>query len=159
MPTPPLQPTPHLTRLLLPEEHIIYTAKLHPLAGWHWVLGGLLLLVLGIWLKPLWLGAAVFLLVYYVPRKNFEMAVTTHRLLLRRGRWHVQLEAIMGENIANWQVLQSLPQRMGHAGTVTLHVHEGKSIRTLDLHWLWHPLTLIEALETLQLPQAKSADA
>lgn len=151
MSLPPLQPVPHLERLLAPTEELIYTAKLHPLHGWPWLLGALVLACLGWWWKPLWLGAGVLFIIYTLALRNFEGAITTHRLLLRHGRFGVQTEGVLGEKIAEWQVSQTLLQRPLRAGTVQLVLKEGNALRPLKLSWLWHPFTFIEALETLQM--------
>ena len=148
---PPLQPTPNLSRLLAPEEEIIYTAKLHPFYGFWWLGLGLLAAGLGLWLKPLWLVALVLGFIYLLPFRNFEMAVTTRRLLVRQGRFGITLEGILGEKIVEWHIRQHLLQTWLHAGTVTIRVEENKTLRTIALPWLWHPMTFIEALETLQL--------
>ncbi|MCA3243928.1 MAG: PH domain-containing protein [Alphaproteobacteria bacterium] len=149
---PPLAPVPHLVRLLAPDEAVIYTAKLHPLHGWPWLLAVLLLAVAGWWLKPLWLASAALLVLYGLAFQNFEAAVTTRRLLLRQGRFGVSTEGILGEKIAEWQVIQRLVQRPLRAGTVRLVLKEGNTLRPLTLLWLWHPFSFIEALETLQMP-------
>ena len=47
MPIPPLQATPNLERLLMPDEGIIYTAKLHPLYGWPILLAAVVWLAAG----------------------------------------------------------------------------------------------------------------
>jgi uncharacterized membrane protein YdbT with pleckstrin-like domain len=151
MSLPPLQPVPHLARLLTPTEEIIYTAKLHPLHGWPWLIGVLLLACVGWWWKPLWLGAAVVFVLYAQALRNFEGAITTHRLLLRYGRFGVQTEGILADEITAWRVSQTLLQRPLRAGTVQLRLKEGNVLRPLTLSWLWHPFTFIEALETLQM--------
>lgn len=156
MPTPPLQATPHLSRLLLPDEAIIYTAKLHPLYGWPFLLAAILLAVLGWWLKPLWFLALIAVWVYSLPFQNFEMAITTQRILLRQGRFRIGLAAFEGRQLKEWVVHQSLLQSLFHKGTVILHLvdptltDKNRTLRVLELNGIWHPLTLIEALETLQ---------
>ena len=154
MSLPPLASVPHLERLLAPNEEIIYTAKLHPLHGWPWLLAAVLFGGAGWWWQPLWLSAIVLLFIYSLALRNFAGAVTTHRLLLRYGRFGVQTEGILGEKLAEWRVAQSLLQRLLHAGTVQLVVKESNTLRPLTLLWLWHPLTFIEALETLQMPMS-----
>jgi hypothetical protein len=152
---PPLAPTPHLARLLAPDEVIIYTAKLHPLHGWPWLLAAICLALVGWWVKPLWLVAGVLGWVYALALRNFEGAVTTRRLLLRHGRLAISIEGILGEKIAEWRVQQTLLQRLLHAGQIHLVLKEGNTLRPLNLVWLWHPLSFIEALETLQMPQPR----
>jgi hypothetical protein len=149
---PPLAPVPHLVRLLAPDEVIIYTAKLHPLHGWPWLLAALLVAVAGWWLKPLWLVSLVLVGIYGLALQNFECAVTTRRLLLRQGRFGVSTEGILGEKIAEWHVTQRLVQQPLRAGMVLLMLKEGNALRPLTLLWLWHPFSFIEALETLQMP-------
>lgn len=149
---PPLAPVPHLARLLAPDEVMLYTAKLHPLHGWPWLLSAVGLGLFGWWFKPLWLVAAGLLAIYSFALRNFECAVTTRRLLLRQGRFGVSTEGILGDKVAEWHVDQLLLQRPLRAGTVRLILKEGNVLRPLTLQWLWHPFTFIEALETLQLP-------
>jgi Bacterial PH domain len=156
MALPPLSATPHVSRLLAPDEVIIYTAKLHPLHGWPWLLGaglvGLLgLRVVAILVVPAFVLGGIYLLAF----RHFEMAVTTRRLLLRWGRFGTQLEGILPEKLEDWRVQQSVWQSMLHAGTLTLRVKEGRELRVIALPWVWHPLTLVEALETLQLVPRK----
>jgi hypothetical protein len=152
MSLPPLAPVPHLGRLLAPDEEIIYTAKLHPLHDWPWLLGATFFGLLGWWWKPLWLMAIGLLFIYSLALRNFEGAVTTRRLLLRGGRFAIQTEGILGEKLTEWRVEQTLLQRLFRAGTVYLVLKEGNTLRPLTLRWLWHPFTFIEALETLQMP-------
>ncbi len=151
---PPLAHVPHLERLLAPDEVIIYTAKLHPLYGFGWLLAGLLALYGGIWLKPLWLFAVLLFGIYAIPFRNFEMAITTRRLLLRHGFMRLNMEGIMATKLEDWRVQQTLVQSFMHTGHLTLHVQEGKNLREITLPWIWHPITLVEALETLQMNEA-----
>ncbi|NBX85650.1 MAG: hypothetical protein EBQ80_00160, partial [Proteobacteria bacterium] len=149
-PLPPLQPVPHLQRLLAPEETIIYTAKLHPLFGWPWLLGGVLLVGLSLW-WGIFLGLGLMvLLVYALPFKTNEIAVTTHRLLLRVGLFQLRTEGIGSVQLEEWQLRQNLLQALLHTGCVTIKVKEGRDLRTVVLNKLWHPMTFVEALETLQ---------
>ncbi len=143
---------PHLRRLLVPEEEAIYTMKLHPLHGWPWLVGAVLVAIVGWWWKPLWVLATGLFVLYTLALQNFEGVVTTHRLLLRYGRFGVSTEGILGEKLASWQVEQTLLQRVLHAGSLRLIVKEGGTLRPLVIRWLWHPFTFIEALETLQMP-------
>lgn len=148
---PVLQPVPHLERLLAPDEVIIYTPKLHPLYGWPWLLGGLAVAIVGWWFKPLGLVAAGLWVVYWSPHNNFEAAVTTRRLLLRQGRMAVETEGILGNNIIEWHVTQTFWQQLLRAGSLRLVLKDREAHRPLVLPWVFHPFTIVEALETLQL--------
>lgn len=156
MPTPPLQAVPNLERLLLPDEGIIYTAKLHPFYGWPFLLAAIVLAVLGWWVKPLWFLALIAAWVYHLPFQNFEMAVTTQRILVRQGRFKIGLAAYHGNQLKEWVVHQTLLQSVLHMGSVLLKLtdmaspEKNRTTMVLELNGIWHPLTLIEALETLQ---------
>lgn len=156
MTLPPLQKIPNLERLLLPDETVIYTARLHPLFGWQFLFAAIAFTLLGWWLKPLWFAVLLMAWVYYLPFKNFEMAVTTQRILLRQGRFQIGLMAFEGTQLREWVVHQTLLQTVCHAGTVILKLtdmtmpEKSRTTRMIELNGIWHPLTLIEALETLQ---------
>lgn len=149
---PPLQATPNLDRLLVPGEEVIYTARLHPLYGFPWLLGGLALFAAGWLWSWFWLLAIIPLVIYYLPFYHFELAVTTQRLLLRQGRFGVMTEGTLAEKLEDWHVNQHLFQALLHAGTMTLRIEENRSLRLLTIPWLRNPMSFIEALETLQMP-------
>ena len=161
MPIPPLQATPNLERLLVPNEEIIYTAKLHPLYGWSILLAALVLAILGWWMKPLWFVALIAAWVYHLPFQNFEMAVTTQRILIRQGRFKIGMAAYQGADLREWVVHQTLLQSVLHMGSVLLKLtdpaspEKNRTTHVLELNGIWHPLTLIEALETLQREDLK----
>jgi hypothetical protein len=156
MALPPLQPLPHLARLLAPDETLIYTAKLHPLYGWPWLLAALVAglpaflgLSFGLWSIP---PAVMLFIIYLLPFKHFELAVTSKRLLLRYGRFGTVLNDIPPEHINHWRLQQGLFSDLLHYGHLTIYLVAGRELRVLPLKFLWHPLTLLEALETLTLP-------
>jgi uncharacterized membrane protein YdbT with pleckstrin-like domain len=163
MSLPPLSPTPHLSRLLGPNEAIIYTGKLHPFHGLSWLLAGVGLagLAWGCW--ALWphglvgfvlsglslLAALACLGAYLLPFRNTEIAVTTHRLLLRHGRFHIHTDEIDATHIDHYQLHQTPFSALFHYGTFILNLQAGKFIYVLTLREIWHPMTLLEALTTL----------
>lgn len=149
-PLPPLQPIPNLRRLLAPDETVIYTAKLHPLHGWPWLLAGLGLIVLSLWWQVLLGVGLLVLLVYAMPFKTNEIAVTTHRLLVRVGVFKLRMEGITGVQLEEWALEQNLLQTLLHTGKVVVKVKEGRDLRDIVLKKIWHPMTFVEALETLQ---------
>ncbi|MBI1308494.1 MAG: PH domain-containing protein [Proteobacteria bacterium] len=149
-PLPPLQKVPTIERLLAPGERVIYTAKLHPLFGWYWAVAGFLLMGLGYFWAPLALLGLPPLGVYWLAFRNNEVAVTTHRLLVRRGVGKIYLEAVLAEHIDDWRLKQSLLGQLLHMGTVSVGVHDASDTRALVFTYMWHPLSFLEALETLQ---------
>ncbi|HEX2859240.1 MAG TPA: PH domain-containing protein [Alphaproteobacteria bacterium] len=153
---PPLARTKHLSRLLGPDEVIIYTGKLHPFHGIGWWLGFLFLATLAWYLWAAWqwqpyllVPALICLLIYRLPFHNTEIAVTTHRLLLRYGRFRVHSDEIDGSHIDHYQLHQTPFSSFFHYGTVILNLRAGRDIYYLKLVDIWHPLTLFEALNTL----------
>lgn len=149
-PLPPLQRVPQLERLLAPGESIIYTAKLHPLYGWWFGLIALVCLGLSyIWPWTL-AGTLVFATLYLAPFLKNEIAVTTHRLLLRVGRFNLATEDFTGEQLTNWRINQSAVDNALHTGNVVIDVTVAGEDRRIVLTHLWHPVTFIQALETLQ---------
>lgn len=149
---PPLQPVPVISRLLAPDEQIIYTARFHPFLGWYWLCLGVGCAVLGavygLW--PLWGVSAICCWLWGIPFFVNEMAVTNLRLLLRVGKFKLRMEAISATQLETWRVRQTLLTNLLHCGTVVLVVREGRDMRHIVLPWVWHPVTFIEALETLQ---------
>lgn len=153
---PPLQPVPHVARLLAPQEQIIYTAKLHFLHGWPWLLASISFLALAFFI---WWGMVFFalplLIIYSIPFRTNEIAVTTHRLLLRIGRFKLTIEGVTSDRMEEWFVGQTAIQNILRSGDIIIGVKEGKDLRKIYLHQLAHPMSFIEALETLQ-PQLKN---
>jgi len=163
MSLPPLSLTPHLSRLLGPNEAIIYTGKLHPFHGLSWLLSSLgltasaILLIIAIHPSPIWwvligpmlLGAMACLVAYLLPFRNTEIAVTTHRLLLRHGRFSIHTDEIDASHIDHYQLHQTPLSVFFHYGTFILNLQAGKFIYYLTLTEVWHPTTLLEALTTL----------
>lgn len=149
-PLPPLQRVPTLERLLVPGEAIIYTGKLHPFYGWPLGLLTLLCGALAYWWPWMLTGVIVFGVLYLAPLRKNEIAVTSHRLLLRIGRFKLVTETIEGDQLVNWRIAQSAVDNVFHTGTVLLNFSELGVTRKLVLNYLWHPVSFIEALETLQ---------
>lgn len=149
-PLPPLQPVPTLERLLAPGEVILYTAKLHPLYGAPLALLALACALAAWWQPVAALGSLFFLTLYLVPLRKNEIAVTSKRLLLRIGRFKLLTETVSGDQLINWRVAQSAVDNLLHVGTVQLTFSELGQTRQLVLTHLWHPVSFIEALETLQ---------
>ena len=151
MPLPPLAPVPHLRRLLYPEEQIIYTARLHWLNGWPLLASAVVCGVLGLavwgWLA---LVGVPMLMYYFVPFRTNEIAVTTHRLLLRTGRRTLRMESVEAGQLVDWELVQTPVTNVLNAGAVTLQVREDRDVRNLPLPLLQHPLSFLEALETLE---------
>lgn len=163
MSLPPLYRTPNLSRLLGPGETIIYTCKLHPFHGFSWLLGCLFLAGLAgyffslaelsfYWRIPAIIslvGSVVCLFIYSLPFRNTEIAVTTHRLLLRYGRFSIHSDEIDASHIDHYQLHQTPISSLFHYGTFILNLRAGKNIYYLKLVDVWHPLTFIQALTTL----------
>lgn len=140
---------PNLMRLLAPGESLLYTARLHPLYGWWFgVLAALCLGLSYIWPWTL-LGTVVFSVLYLVPFYKNEIAVTTHRLLLRVGRFQLVTEDFTSEQILNWHIHQTIVDNILNAGTVLIDVREGTTVRRVVLARVRSPLTFVQALETL----------
>lgn len=150
MALPPLQPVPHLRRLLVPGEEILYTAKFHPLRGWWLLFPGMALVVASHWVVPLLAFGLLTLWVWALPFKTNEVAVTNKRLLVRLGWWHLKLEAIDRSQIEAWALDHNVVASWLHCGDVSIGLKDGTDVRVLELPWLWHPMTFLEALETLQ---------
>lgn len=158
MPTPPLQRTPNLSRLFGPGEVVVYTAKLHPLHGWPY---GLAALIAGwaAWMLwwPLALPALLLAIVYFLPFIHWECAVTTNRLLVRHGRFKIALDAIDPDKLDHCQLHQNTFTSLLHCGTVILNLNAGREhvLHKLALPFLWHPMSFLEALTTLN-PQFRA---
>lgn len=158
-PLPPLQPMPNLERLLAPGEEIIYTVRLHPLHGFKWAFSALVFLTLAywwIWFLPLGL---ILTFIYFMPFRTNEIAVTTQRLLIRKGRFRLRLEGVMAKSVEDWRLIQSVAESLLHCGDVEVTVIENRDLRRIWLPTLWHPMTFIEALETLQLQPRNGASS
>jgi hypothetical protein len=155
MPLPPLSFTPHLSRLLAPGETVVYTAKLHPLYGWPWLLAAILC-SLPAFTQPSWghwfiLPATALFAIYLLPFRNWQCAVTNKRLLLRFGRFGITVNDIPPDHINHVQLKHNLFLSALHTGHVTLNLIKGKDIAPIQLNYLWHPMTFLEALETLTM--------
>lgn len=155
MALPPLSATPHLTRLLAPGEMLVYTARLHPLYGWPWLLAAAvaaLPAVLGWgWGVYAIVPATVLFIIYLLPFRNWECAVTNKRLLLRFGLFSLTFNDIPPGHINHLQLKHTVLLDKLHAGHLTLHLQAGNQIHPLTLKYLWHPFTFLQALETLTL--------
>jgi hypothetical protein len=149
---PPIRPVPHLERLLAPGEEILYTGKLHPFHGWPWLLAAVIVILLGLRMPLLLPVGLVLMMIYALAFHNFQVAVTTRRLLYRYGRFGVNTEGFLANKIEDWQVHQTFLQTILHAGTLRIQIEDNRNLRPIYIPWLWHPMTFVEALETLQLP-------
>lgn len=148
---PPLYPTPNLSRLLGPEERIIHTAKLHPFHGFPWLLAAFACVALAYAVWPWFaLAALVPAVIYWLPFHNHEVAVTTHRVLVRHGRFSVHTDAIEPEHLDHYQFHQHTIPGLFHCGNIVLNLQAGRHhMRELPLPHMWHPMTFLEAVTTL----------
>jgi hypothetical protein len=139
----------HLSRLLLPGEKALYSVLWYPLRDWPWLLAGIILLVLSLRAVFFLVLALAVLFRWNLPRLTNVVVVTNRRLLLRLGDFKMRTEAFDASQIDGWRVRQNLPMVLLHVGTVELDVRHGNGVTTLVLPWVWHPLSLVEALEQL----------
>ncbi len=148
---PPLAKVPHLRRLLWPGEEVIYTAKLHWLNGWYWLVGLGMVMGLAV-LVNAWFGllVAVFGGLYGVVFVTNEIAVTSQRLLLRIGTFRLMVMTVEPTELAEWKLVQNPLTSLLRAGEVTLVLRAGREAERLTLPLLAHPMTFLEALETLE---------
>ncbi|PIZ30756.1 MAG: hypothetical protein COY40_03905 [Alphaproteobacteria bacterium CG_4_10_14_0_8_um_filter_53_9] len=149
MALPPLRPTPHLTPLLAPEEEIIYTAQLHPLHGIGWLAFAVLFFAMMRLHLVFLLPCAVCVSIYLIPFKTNEVAVTTHRLLLRMGRFRLAYNDIEPDDLNHWQFYQNPITNVLGGGAIILNLDKGAEVIPLRMPHLRHPLKFIEALGTL----------
>lgn len=143
---------PRLQCLLTPEETLLYTVRFHPLRGWWLLLAGLACLGAA-WVWPVaFVGAVALVGLWYLPLYTNEVAVTDDRLLLRTGWLSLRLEAIEDHSIFRWEMTQSAVGSMLDYGSVKILIREPQmaSTRAIDLGWVWHPVTLLEALQRMQ---------
>lgn len=154
---PPLQRVPNLRRLLAPGEALVYTAKIHPMFGWPFGLVALGFLLLSYWWPVALLGTVIFSILHLEPLRRNEIAVTSERLLLRVGHFRLLTEAFDGKQLQGWHLHQSILDNALHTGTMVVTARVGEESRDIILRWLWHPLTFVEALETLQPNLRESA--
>ena len=145
-----LNRAPCLQRLLVPNETLLYTVRFHYLRGW-WML----VLALGCFAAsyqwPLALGPfMMFLVLWYIPLKTNEVAVTNDRLLLRTGWLKLKLEVIEDQSVIRWELNQNVLGSLFDCGTVTIRVRETASTREIVLRWISHPVVFLEALQALQ---------
>ncbi len=150
MSLPPLEPIPNLKRLLTPEETLLYTVRFHPLRGWPFLLSAALSLGLSYLFPPAILLTVVFAVLWYIPLSSNEIAVTSDRLLLRIGRFQLQMEAFDDASLLRWRVEQNALDVLLHTGRVVLRIREATSVREVTLNWVWHPMTFLEALQAMQ---------
>lgn len=142
---------PTLGRLLAPEERIIYTSRLHPFHGIGWLLAAVATAALAVWVWP-WFGLAAFAFLgaYALPFFNHEVAVTTHRLLIRHGRFSVHVDSIDPGHLDHYQFHQHTIGSLFHYGHIVLNLQAGRHhMRELPLPHVWHPMTFLEAVTTL----------
>lgn len=141
---------PKLSRLLTPEETLIYTVRFHPLRGWPVLLLALAAGVAAYWEILMLVPAVMLAGLWYLPIYTNEVAVTDDRLLLRTGWMSLLLEAIEDQNLLRWELSQGAIGSMLDFGTVRIRVREAASTREIVLKWVWHPVTLLEALQAMQ---------
>lgn len=150
MSLPPLSKTPNVSRLLGPGEVVIYTGRLHPIHGVQWLAGFIALLLLARFTTPyLLIPALGCLQVYILPFLNTEIAVTSDRLLVRHGRFSVHLDVIDPGQLDHYQLHQNIASHKMHFGTLILNLVSAGGMQKLVLEDVWHPLSLLEALTTL----------
>ena len=159
MALPPLHRVPALERLLAPGEQIVYTPVFHPLRGWQWLLPAGICLLLSRWWPAFILPTVILFLIWAIPFFTNQLAITTERLLLRTGCFRLVLEMVDNGEIAGWAIHQNLITSLLRCGTVVVDVvEEGESnVRHIRLPWVWHPMSFIEALETLQTDLRRAA--
>lgn len=145
--TPPL---PVVTFLLQPDERITHSAKPHLFNGWRWLAGALAAAVIAFYIPYVWPLAVVLLAVYALPFARTEIAVTTHRLLVRQGRFHLETEEIMPHYLEDWHLDQNILTTQVHCGTVRLTIRKGKEVRYLQIPNIAHPIRFLRALEDLR---------
>jgi uncharacterized membrane protein YdbT with pleckstrin-like domain len=144
------QRTPHLARLLGPAEAFVHVVRLHPLYGWHWVVLAVVLAGLA-YITTAWLlvPAVLFFAAYRLPFITNEMAVTTHRLLLRIGGFTLVLKDIVPEHLDHYRFQQNALQNLLGLATIVLVLRKGGSLVELPLPPIRRPLEFVEALGTL----------
>jgi|GEM_PF-6973666 len=157
MSLPPLRRVPALRRLLAPGEAIVYTALFYPLRGWYWLLPCALCLIGSRWWTPLMLPTVLFFVFWVVPFFTNQVAVTTERLLMRVGGFRLRLEMIDNGDIESWRLEQNVLTSLLRCGTVVISVNDVGTLRHVRLTWLWHPMSFLEALETLQVDLRRAA--
>lgn len=153
MSLPPLAPIPNLRRLLTPEETLLYTVRFHPLRGWPFLFGALGCLILSYYVPLAILPCAVLAILWYIPLMSNEVAVTDDRLLVRIGRFRLMMEAFDDASLLRWRVEQNALDVFLHTGRVVLRIREATMVREIVLNWVWHPMTLLEALQAMQEEQ------
>ncbi|HEX2859955.1 MAG TPA: hypothetical protein VHP58_07170 [Alphaproteobacteria bacterium] len=140
---------PNIRRILAEGEEITYIGHRHPLYGWEWALAafacGAAVMVHWYFVVPAVLCFAIYLLPFYL----FEAAVTTHRFIVRKGRFHVATEEILPIHLDHWDIGQNILLHMLGGGHVTLFLRYGMASRTTHLKWMCHPLDLVGAIEKL----------
>lgn len=156
MSLPPLAPIPNLRRLLTPEETLLYTVRFHPLRGWPFLFGALGCLILSYYVPLAILPCAVLAILWYIPLMSNEVAVTNDRLLVRIGRFRLMMEAFDDASVMRWRVEQNALDVLLHTGRVVLRIREATAVREVTMNWVWHPMTLLEALQAMQDEQFRA---
>lgn len=148
---PPSAPVPDLMQLLAPDEQLIYAPHLHWLNGWGYLAGawvsGMVALYLG-WYWLLLVGAGL-VFAYSVPFRTNQIAITSHRLLLRVGRWRLRLNDISPGHINHYQFSQTPFTNIVGSGELILHLNKGKDLVPVTLPYVQKPMVFLEALGTL----------
>lgn len=143
-------PLPVVNFLLQPDERITHTARPHFFSGFGWLAGAGAVAAIALYIPYIWPAAVLLLAVYALPFARTEIAVTTHRLLVRQGRFHLETEEIMPHYLEDWHLDQNILTTQVHCGTVTLTIRKGKEVRHLRIASLAHPIRFLRALEDLR---------
>lgn len=141
---------PNLERLLTPGEKLLYTAKFHPFRGWQALVPALACFGASYYYPLAILPFLLLVGLWYLPLYTNEVAVTNNRLLLRTGWLKLMLEAVEDESLIRWNLEQNAVGSLFDAGTIRIRVREVASTREVLLKWVWHPVTLLEALQAMQ---------
>ncbi len=144
-------PVPDLMPLLAPGEEIIYSPRLHWINGWPFFAGSLLFIALTFYTFNFWflVGVAVFEVLYNIPLRTNQIAITNYRLLLRVGRWKLRLNDIASDHLNHYQFTQTPFTNMLGTGELVLHLNKGKDLVPVTLPYLQKPMVFLEALGTL----------
>lgn len=141
---------PVVTFLLQPDERITHIAKPHLLSGFRWFAAAAITATAALYVPYLWPLTVILLAFYALPFMRTEIAVTTHRLLVRQGRFHLETEEIMPHYLEDWHLDQTVFTTLMHCGTVRLTIRKGKEVRYLHIPAIAHPIKFLRALEDLR---------
>lgn len=142
---------PVVTFLLQPDERVAHIARPHLFNGVVWLLATVASAAMAATLWPiLWPLSVVLLAVYILPFTRTEIAITTHRLLVRQGRFKLTTEEIMPHYLEDWHLDQNVLTTLLHCGSVILTIRKGKEVRQLRIPHVAHPIRFLRALENLR---------